>query len=60
MTKSSQNKCQNCISFLKSTYPEMQTKHIHTVLEYQSLTSRHQLLIDIKNETDTVLVDIRY
>ena len=36
MTKSSQKKCQNCIPFLESTYPEMQRKPIHRVCEYQS------------------------
>ena len=36
MTKSSQKKCQNCITFLESTYPEMQRKHIPRVYEYQS------------------------
>ena len=38
MTKSSQKKCQTCIPFLESTYPEMQRKHIRRVhvYEYQS------------------------
>ena len=43
MTKSSQEKCQNCIPFLESTYPEMQRKHISRVYEYQSLTSSHPI-----------------
>ena len=34
-------KCQNCIPFLESTYPEMQRKHISRVYEYQSSTSSH-------------------
>ena len=29
-------KCQNCIPFLESTYPEMQRKHKPRVIEYQS------------------------
>ena len=36
MTKSSQEKYQNCIPFFESTYPEMQRKHIPRVYEYQS------------------------
>ena len=36
MTKSSQKKCQNFISFLESTNPEMQRKHVHRVYKYQS------------------------
>ena len=36
MTKSSQHKCQNCICFLESTYPEMQRKHIPRLLEYMN------------------------
>ena len=36
MTKTSQKKCENCIPFLESTYPEMQRKHIPRVNEYQS------------------------
>ena len=47
MTKSSQKKCQNCIPFLESTYPEMQRKHIPRVYEYQSGASSH---IDIKHQ----------
>ena len=35
MTKLSQKKCQNCISFFESTYPEMQRKPIPSVYEYQ-------------------------
>ena len=57
MTKSSQNKCQNCMYLLKSTYPEMQTKHIHIVFENQSSTRSHQSMIDIKHQPDTFLVD---
>ena len=51
MTKSSQQKCQNYTSFSESTYLEMQRKHIPRVYEYQSSTSRHQLMIDIKHKT---------
>ena len=39
MAKSSPKKCQNCICFLESTYPEMQRKHIPRVYEHQSGTS---------------------
>ena len=34
-------KCQNCITFLESTYAEIQRKHIPRVSEYQSSTSSH-------------------
>ena len=46
VTKFSQ-KCQNCIHFLESTYPEMQRKHI-----------AKRLTIDITHQPDTVLVDV--
>ena len=36
MTQSSKKNCQNCISFLESTYPEMQKQHMPRVHEYQS------------------------
>ena len=31
-----QKNCKYCIAFLKSTYHEIQTKHIPIVFEYQS------------------------
>ena len=62
MTKSSQKKCQNCIRFLESTYPEMQRKHILRVyLEYMNINHEPvatRLMIDIKYQPDGVLVDI--
>ena len=51
MTKSSQKKCQNCIPFLESTYPEMQGKHIP-----EPVATR--LIIDIKHQPDAVLFGI--
>ena len=33
----------------------MQTKHIPRVFEYQSSTTSHQLIIDIKHQPDTRL-----
>ena len=36
MTKSSQKKVSKLYTFLESTYPEMQRKHIPRVYEYQS------------------------
>ena len=49
MTKSSQKKCQNCIRFLESTYPEMQE---NTYLEYMNINHEPvatRLMIDIKH-----------
>ena len=60
MTMSSQKKCQNCIPFLESTYPEMQRKH-NLYLEYMNINHEPvatRLMIDIKHQPDTVLVDV--
>ena len=56
MTKCKVSKrCQNCIAFLESTYPEMQRqKHITRVYECQSSTSIYR--VDIKHQTETVLL----
>ena len=60
MTKSSQKKCQNCIPFLESTYPEMQRKHIpmnqFMNINHEPVATR--LMIDIKHQPDTILVDV--
>ena len=57
MTKSSQKKCQNCIPFFESTYPEMHQKHIPRLyVNHEPVASR--LMIDIKHQPDRVLVDI--
>ena len=58
MTKSSQKKCQNCIPFLESTYPEMQENiYIENMnINHEPVATR--LMIDIKHQPDRVLVDI--
>ena len=45
--KSPVKKCQNCIPFWESTYIEMQRK-----------TAATRLMIDIKHQGDTVLVEV--
>ena len=60
MTKSSQKKCQNCIPFLESTYPEMQRKHIPRVYEYQRDTVLRRLISNIKQITFWLTFDIKH
>ena len=59
MTKSSQEKCQNCIPFLESPYTEMQ-RNIY--LEYMNINHEPEatrLMIDIKHQPCRVLVDVQ-
>ena len=71
MTKSSQKKCQNCIRFFESTYPEMQRKPTvylenmninHEPVATRLISNINQiefwLTFDIKHQPDRVLVDV--
>ena len=54
MTKSSRKKCQNCIRFFESTYPEMQT---NLYIEYVNINHEPvatRMMIDIKHQPDRV------
>ena len=51
-------KCQSCIPFLESTYPEMQRKKYLVYMNINRQPAATRLMIEIKHQTDRVLVDV--